>query len=286
MKIMIHEWGLDNAGVLPFGEFVKANLKLGENLEAVLPRLTEEYNKSVVNSNANNDFALFERAMGTNARECKEIIQYLVAKDTTELAAVVYSLSYKYKDLKLLFELDLLIRGVYDLIESQTQDIEDLYHSKYRWFVRALYAAVKVTHANGYYDKMLDYCSLASVVNPGDNLGFRYYVMEQLCGRISYQDFNNAFPLNDDYSTKVFHACCLLSNGYEERGSALLEQFNKDELNILIGIKKVAKNQVYDLILSGFEKNSIDDVRMIKDKHKLINQHLIGSELVFNMLEM
>lgn len=285
MKIMIREWGLNNATSLTFKDFIKANLKPGETIEAALPRLTDEYNQSVVDEQEVDDFMLFERAMGSNPRERKEIIQHLVAIDSLELAAHVYDLAYKYKNLKLLFELELLINSVYISLESHLQTIGDLYQSKYRWFVRALYAAVKITYENGYYDKMLNYCALANMVNPGDNLGFRYYVMEQLCGKTSYNEFNEIFPLSEDYATRIFHACCLLSNGEEERGSALLEQFSKDELNILVGIKKVAKNQVYDLTLSGFEKNSIDDIRMIKGKHKLVDQHLIGSELVFNLLE-
>lgn len=279
MRIILNEWGMGND--LPnFAAYVAANIKDQSNVEEELPAIVEKYNALVAKQGGNDHFELFKQAMSSPAKDAKAIVNHLVSVGTTEYAADIYAAKYAYKGIDLIFSIDLIISKLLYTSEEQIKKHQDLYLSEYRSVVRAVYATVKVMYENGYYDKVLEYCAVGNKLNPGDNLGFRFYAMEQFCGKMSRSEFEQSFPLTDEYSSRLFHICNMLANDLVEEANKYLLDFSEPELDILTAKKKVAMNQVYTMTCEGFEKDSIEEIRMLKHKHKLLDQFLIKSTLI------
>lgn len=293
MKVIIHEWGLDDIIPLNINEFVTNRLEelMPKNTKEVdlnkyMPQIIEEYNqlqKQKPQSNEldyANEYQCLEYAEGlSNQSMKKKLYRLCMLEAPNTLAVDILYYDMNYSGLELITKIKTLILTTLSEYEDELTQYEDLYHSPYRWLVRGIFAAIKVCAKNNAQNEAMNYIALLNDYNPHDNFATYLYLMESFVGFMPYEQFNENFPLNDDHGTRLMHSIALLANNEIAKADALLAKFNDLELDFIFGKQQYAKRDFLILKQYGYERNSYEELAIILDNHSSLRQYLINSQL-------
>lgn len=288
MQTLIHEWGLPPIHK-NLSTFIEAELSLieqtttnaltEEQIQQYLPEIIEKYNNQCEKSEQTDDLQkiIYAESISSKSKKIK-IYQEILAKDPNNMAAKILLSELTLSGIKLLRAIE---QTVVDVIKTHTnafEHYEDLYCSKYDWFIRGLYAVIKVLWRNDAKELAVQYLGLIKAYNPRDNLGTRFFIMEQLIPATEYLQFNELFPLNEDYSMKLFHICSLIHNKEFEQALKLLNSFTMFEINIIYEKDDISNKEIQAIRNNGFIKDTYEELIALKERHRSLRQYIFQIE--------
>lgn len=288
MQTLIHEWGLPPIHK-NLSTFIETELSLIEQttinaltekqIQQYFPEIIEKYNNQCKKSEKTDDLEKIIYAESISSKNKKiKIYQEILANDPNNMAAKILLSELTLSGIKLLRVIE---QTVVDVIKTHTnafEHYEDLYYSKYDWFIRGLYAVIKVLWRNDAKELALQYLGLIKAYNPGDNLGTRFYIMEQLIPATDYPQFNELFPLNEDYSMKLFHICSLIHNKEFEQALKLLNSFTMFEINVIYEKDDISNKEIQAIRNNGFIKDTYEELIALKERHRSLRQYIFQIE--------